>query len=139
MEKSRRLIKLAQKLSNKYAGINADNLRPQVETSIWTALRNASTSASHELMPFFSMVKQDGVTLSFDVTRDDNAVTVDSLQLQPAGHLEKYQSLPEQVKDYLEKYLELFPSKVSGVNIDYHNFRMHLVYPDSDMAPIAQR
>jgi hypothetical protein len=139
MEKSRQLIKLAKKLSNKYAGINAESLRPQVETAIWTALRNASTSASHQLMPFFSMVKQDGVTLTFDVIRDDNTITVDSLQVQPPGHLEKYQVLAQQVKDYLEQFIELYPSVISGVKIEYHNFRIHLQYPDSDMAPIAQQ
>ena len=143
MEKSRHLIKLAQKLSNKYAGINAESFRTQIENSIWTALRNASTVQSSGIMPFTRMAKQDGVTVSFDVTRDDSSmgaptITVSEIQVNPAGHLAAYQPLAEQVKNYLERYPELYPTVVSGVKISYSNFTVSLSYP-AQGEPVAQQ
>lgn len=144
MEKSRHLIKLAKKLSNKYAGLNAESFRPQIENAIWTALRNASTVQSSGIMPFIRMAKKDGVTISFDVTRNDTwsgapNIIVSEIQATPVGHLAAYQALAGQVKDYLEKYPELYPTLVSGVKLNYDNFMIHLMYPSADEAPVAQQ
>jgi hypothetical protein len=144
MEKSRHLIKLAQKLSNKYAGMNAEIFRSQIETAVWTAIRNASTSQSSGIMPFVRMAQKDGVTVSFDVTRNDSSmggttITVSEIQVNPAGHLADYQPLAGQVKTYLEKNPELYPTVASGIKLNYDNFTISLSYPNSNAAPIAQQ
>ena len=144
MEKSRRLIKLAQKLSNKYASINAESFRSQIETAVWTALRNASTVQSSGIMPFVRMAKQDGVTVSFDVTRNDSGmggttITVSEIQVAPAGHLAAYQALAQQVKTYLEKNPELYPTVAGDTKLSYNNFTISLSYPNLGQTPVTQR
>jgi hypothetical protein len=147
MKKSLHLIKLAAKLSNKYADVAAEDIRAQVDSSIWTAVRNASTTQSSGIIPFITMCKKDGVDVSFDVTRDDTwsgspNITVSNLKVVPSNSApgvaapnltSKYQPLVDQVKAYLERYPELYPTKRSGLDVDYKNYTTHLDYPNEQI------
>lgn len=139
MKKSRHLIKLAEKLSNKYAGLDAEKIRSQVDSAIWTAVRNASTVQVTGVMPFIKMSQQDGASISFDVTRNDGwsapTITVSNLVVEPSNLLSKYQALPQQAQAYLEKYPELYPTQRSGLDVDYNNYTTHLDYPNSGTTP----
>jgi hypothetical protein len=133
MKKSSSLFRLAERFSYKYAGISAEDARTQVEDAIWTALHNASTVKVSGIMPFTQMLKQDGANLSFDVSRTDHfsgppTITVSNV-VADKGLSNKYQALVDQVKAYLEKYPELYPTQRSGVDVNYNNFTIHLQFP----------
>lgn len=144
MKKSQYLVSLAEKLSNKYASLNAEDFRSQVDGSIETAIRNASTQQSSGIMPFVRMSQQDGAGISFDVTRTDGwsapTIIVDNLVVEPSNLASKYQTLPQQVKAYLDRYPELYPTERSGVDIKYSNYTTHLNYQTPDTTPgVANR
>jgi hypothetical protein len=138
MEKSLRLIKLAKKLSIKYAGgVDAEGFRSQIENTIWTALGNASTVTSLGMLPFVQMAKDYGITLSFDVTRTDSwngtpNITVDNISIRPIdmgmGLLPKFERIADPIENYLEKYPDLYPTKINGEDIKYNNFKIRLSY-----------
>lgn len=136
---TQRIIRLSQLLSDKYliklANINAEEVRSTVEDSLWTALRNASTNSATGIMPFEKMAKEDGLTLTFDVTRNDGwgtkAFSVDNIVVSPTnkGHLApKYSPLKQQIEQYLDKYWEVYPSSIDGKKLDYKNFVVNLSY-----------
>src|SRR5271169_6341799 len=139
MKKSRHLIKLAEKLSNKYAGLDAEKIRSQVDSAIWTAIRSASTVQITGVMPFVKMSQQDGASISFDVIRNDGwsapTIIATNLVVEPSNLLSKYQPLTQQVQTYLEKYPELYPTQRSGLDVDYNNYTTHLDYPNSQATP----
>jgi hypothetical protein len=138
MEKSLRLIKLAKKLSIKYAsGVDAEGLKPQIQNAIWTALGNASTVTSLGMLPFVQMAKDYGITLSFDVTRTDSwngtpNITVDNISIRPIdmgmGLLPKFERIADPIESYLEKYPDLYPTKINGEDVKYNNFKISLSY-----------
>jgi di/tripeptidase len=132
MKKSLRLIRLASILSHKYASINAESIRPEVEAAIKTAIINASTQSSSGLIPFTQMAAQDQTVINFYILRDGRNIKVYDLQLDPANSvlLSKYQPLLNQVQEYLTKNWELYPTKRDGEDISYDAFLIHFVYPD---------
>jgi len=142
MKKSSSLFRLAERFRYKYAGVSAEDARTQVEDAVWTALHNASGNKTLGIMPFVQMVKQDGANLSFDVSRTDHfsgpPTIVVSNVVADNGMSSKYQGLIDQVKDYLEKYPELYPTQRSGVDVNYNNFTVHLTYPHPNGAAIPQ-
>jgi hypothetical protein len=146
MKKSSSLFRLAERFHYKYAGISAEDARTQVEDAIWTALHNASGNKSVGIMPFVQMAKQDGIVISFDVTRTDHfsgppTITVSNLKIGEGGwhHNDKYQPLTDQIKNYLEKYPELFPTQRSGMDVNYNNFTIHLQFPTQFGTGVAQQ
>jgi hypothetical protein len=148
MKKSSSLFRLAERFCYKYAGVDAENMRSQVEDAIWTALHNASGNKVTGIMPFVQMAKKDGVTVSFDVTRTDHfsgspTFNVENVQLEPvsigANLLPTYQPVAKQIEDYLGKNPELYPSVRSGVDINYKNFTIHLTFPKPGYSPVAQK
>lgn len=134
MKKSLRLIRLASILSHKYASIDAESIRPEVESAIRTALVNASLQNSSGLIPFAKMATEDQITISFYVMRNGRNIMAYDLQLDPANSelLPKYQPLLDQVQKYLTKNWELYPTKRDGEDISYNNFIIHFVYPRAD-------
>lgn len=142
MKKSQRnLLVLAHKFQ-KYANVNAEDIRADIEPYIWTNLRNAAGQRQYGIIPFVQMATDDGINLSFDVTRDDRTITVSNLEIQPADKanlLSKYQPLAAQIKAFLEKYYEIYPTKKNGVDVDYNHFTIHLDYPVMGGSPVAQK
>lgn len=141
----KKLISLGQKFT-KYAGVNAETIRADIEKNVWTSLRNASTHESSGVMPFDSMAQQDGIIVSFDVTRDDHMfsrnITVSNLKVEPAEKsfaIVKYEALPQQIEAYLDRNWEIFRSKYNGEDVDYNNFTLHLTYPDNSGSSIASK
>lgn len=136
MEKTNKLIKCADRLSYKYAETeDAELYKADIESSIWTALKNASEQNNpNVMMPFYQMAQQDKVDLNFDITRDDSwgrkNITVNNLTVIPNKNnaWEKYLPLQEQVKKYLDKNWELFMNKKNGAPVTYDNFTIHLAY-----------
>lgn len=142
MKKSQsNLLFLADKFK-KYANVNAEDMRANIEIGIWTNLKNAAGQRQYGIIPFVQMSTDDGINLSFDVTRDDRTVTVSNLEIQPADKanlLSKYQPLVTQIKAFLEKYYEVYPTKKNGEDIDYNHFTIHLNYPIMNSPQVAQK
>lgn len=134
------LLALAEKFK-KYANVSAEKYRPEIESHIWINLRNAAGQRQYGIIPFVQMLTSDGAELSFDVTRDDRTITVSNLTVGPgekSNLLPKYQPLITQVKNFLEKYWEIYPTKRYGEDLDYNNFVIHLSYPTAP-SQIAQQ
>ena len=133
------LIRFGTLMSYKYASIDANTIKDDVRRSIQTAIANASMSEKLGIMPFIKMLKEDQAAMNINVTRDGNTVTVSQPSLDKPELASKFSDLPVQIKDYLEKYLELFPTKRNGESVDYDNLTVTLEYtvPPGE-APIAQ-
>ena len=132
MKKSHRLLFALAEKFNKYANVNAETYRSEIEPHIWINLRNAAGQRQYGIIPFVQMATDDGIDLSFDVIRDDRTITVSNLNVSPPDKndlLPKYQPLAAQVKSFLEKYWEIYPSKRNGEDLDYKNFTVHLNFP----------
>jgi hypothetical protein len=134
MKRTQYLIKFAEKMSKKYASIDAETIRKEVESGIKTAIINASMQNNGIIMPFAQMATQDNVAISFWVNRNGKNITAYDLNIDPPNPqaASKYQPLLGQIKTYLERYLELYPTKIYGDDVSYNNFAIHLVYPNQD-------
>lgn len=134
MKNTQHLIKLAERLSSKYASLDAEDIRPEIESAIKTALINASTQNNGTLMPFAQMATQDKVTISFWISRTGKTITAYDLSIDPPNSqlIAKYQPLLGQIKAYLERNWELYPTKRYSDDVNYHNFTIHLIYPNED-------
>lgn len=142
MKKSQsHLLSLAAKFK-KYANVNAEDMRSDIEAGIWINLRNAAGQRQYGIIPFVQMSTDDGINLSFDISRDDRTITVSNLEIQPvdkANLLSKYQPLVTQIKAFLEKNYEVYPTKKNGQDIDYNHFTIHLNYPVMNSSQVAQK
>lgn len=142
MKKSQsHLLSLAAKFK-KYANVNAEDMRSDIETGIWINLRNAAGQRQYGIIPFVQMSTDDGINLSFDISRDDRTITVSNLEIQPVDKtnlLSKYQPLVTQIKAFLEKNYEVYPTKKNGQDIDYNHFTIHLNYPVMNSSQVAQK
>lgn len=138
----RHLLALAHKF-NKYASINAEDMRAEIQSHIWQNLSNAAGQKQYGIIPFVQMANDDKITLSFDVTNDDKTITVSTPDIQPADKsamlAAKYQPLVPQIKAFLEKYWEIYPTKKNGEDVDYNHFTIHLVYPAANASQVAQK
>lgn len=118
------LIKLADKFAHKYAG----NVQEEVHTALHNASLNEGTRKIYNLIPFIQMINEDQVTLSFDVEKNGNTVSVTNVRILPFDRSDlakKYEPLIPAVK----KYLEL--QQVYSVP----EFKLHLEYtPDNKPA-----
>lgn len=135
MKNTKHLIKFAEALTYKYANLNAEDYRPEIEENIRTALANVSSQNKPQVMlPFMSMLKKDNATLTFDVTRDDNwgrkTITVSNFSVIPGDNnaFDRYYPLVKQIKDYLEKNWELYPTQRNGTALDYNHFTIRCQY-----------
>lgn len=141
MKSAQHLIKLANRLSHKYAGLSAESIRSQVDKAIQTAVTNASGNENAGVMPFINMSKQDGANISFDVTRNNGwsapTITVGNLVVEPRNLLPKYQPLTQQVQAFLDRYPELYPTQRSGLDVDYSNYTTRLRFNNQSAAPLG--
>lgn len=133
MKNSKLLLKLADQLSNKYAALDAEDYRQEIEKHIKTVLANASSqNDSNMMIPFITMAQNDSAKISFDVTRNDTlsfkSIKVSNFTVSPSQLTSKYQALPKQIEDYLSKNWQVFPAQRYEANLDYDNFTIHLDY-----------
>jgi Tfp pilus assembly protein PilP len=121
------LFKTATYLRNKYA-IDASAYRDEIKRDLEINVGNASTSPHYGIIPFRKMLAEDQATMNINVTRDGNTITVSVPNVNPPDLEPKYAPLPEQIKAFLEKYIEIYPYKRNGEYIDYNNFTVTLQY-----------
>lgn len=139
MKHSDYMIRLAARLEIKYAAIEAQSLINEIQKTITTAVGNASSYQSSGIMPFLTMLQKDGASLSLNVMRNGDDITVSSATVNPGEFAPKYSALPLQVQRYLEKNLRVFPSLRNGESINYHNLTLTLIFNAQPQVPIANR
>lgn len=121
------ILKLAAKLRNKYA-IDANDMKGEIQQQIQSTIENASTAPNSGIMPFMNMLKEDGASLAINVKRDGNTISVSAPSVQPGNVAGRYADLPNQIKNYLQKNIELFPSKRNEDSVDYDDLVIRLFY-----------
>lgn len=115
--------------------MDAATLKDEVKKTLEINLANASSNPqAYNIMPFKKMLQQDQASMTINVTRDGNTVTVSEPNINPPSVASKYANLPGQIKAFLEKYLEVFPTKRNGDNVDYNNLTVTLEYPGPNVA-----
>lgn len=125
------LLKVANKLRTKYA-LDGSTIKDEIQNIIQTALSNASDNPVSGIMPFIKMLEQDQASLAINVTRNGNNVIVSNPALTPSNVSAKYAALPGQIKKYLERYPELYPSQRNGEHVDYNNLTVTLTFTDTN-------
>lgn len=105
------LLKLANKFGHKYASAARDHIQQ--------AVANAASwgQKTHGIMDFPNQLKRDQATLSITVSKNGNTVTVSEPIVNPPTVAGNYAGLPNQIKAYLEKYLDLFPKDEDNTNL----------------------
>jgi hypothetical protein len=141
MKRTDYLITLGETWIKKYASINANSIKPEIEKSIWQAIKNAALS-NIGILNFPLMINSDGATINFVVVRNDTlgfkSIKVLNFDVSPSNLTAKYQPLVVQIEKYLNKNWELFPSMYDGKSINYSQFAMNLTYkPESSGEMIA--
>lgn len=136
MKKSEQhLFKLALQLRKKYASLDASTIKEEIEKHIQDSVAHASGVKALGIMPFMQMLAADQAALAINVTRDGSTISVSPPGVDPPALAGKYAPLSEQVKAYLEKYIELFPSQKNGESINYSNLQLQLKYDPSAQQP----
>lgn len=135
---TKRSIANAQRLLKKYADIDANTMKDSIAESIKTAIINASSAPIHGIMPFTQELTKDNATLGLTIIRSNglfnSKIEVLPASVNPSELANKYAGLAPQVSAYLNKYSELFPSKINGTDISYNNFRIDLVFGQTQIA-----
>jgi hypothetical protein len=132
------LLGLSTKFGDKYASLDASTIKNDVTVAIRTAVANASSQQANGIMPFLKMLDQDQASLDINVVRNKNAIFVSTPTITPAYTAIRYVGLPDQIKNYLEKNLELFPTMRNNDNVDYNNLIITLSYPSSSPGGMAR-
>ena len=113
MKKSQALLlKLAAKFQTKYA-------QSAVEEQIKSTIANAASWGPqvHGIMNFPEQLKKDQADMTLRVSKRGHTITVDPPMLNPASVYFNYAELPNQIKSYLEKYIEVFPVDTGDVDL----------------------
>lgn len=131
MKSTKHLIKIAELLSIKYADIQAESMRDKITKDIYTAIANASNVKVSGIMPFMKMLEQDQASLTINITRSGSDIEVSIPRVSNYAVAQKYYPLADQIKTYLERYLELYPSRRNGESIRYSNFTITLEFPSA--------
>lgn len=127
---SNSMLKLAEKFHIKY-GVGQEDIAQTLQT----AISNASTlSQKTGIMPFIKMLREDGATLSLNVTRDKDEVTVSPATVNPGSVAPKYSALSMQVQNYLQNNLEVFPTYREGELAPYSNVTVTLTFNPQQIA-----
>lgn len=127
------LYRFAKLLEVKYLtkkAVDAESMRSQIEETIKQAIANAASWGQkvHGIMPFMQMIQQDGVTLTLQITKSGKDIPSVTVNVSNPALASKYQALSQQVKNYLEKNWELFPSRSNGDSVDYGTFVFQVSY-----------
>jgi hypothetical protein len=133
----KQLIRLGALMSAKYANIDANTIKDRVKDTITNAVANAS-SGQMGIMPFVKMLKDDQANMNINVTRNGDTVTVTAPSLSRPELASKYNPLSEQIRRYLTKYMDVFPTVLNGNRISYDNLTITLSYiGEPEGEPIA--
>lgn len=133
MKRTQYLVRLAKLFANKYAGVDAQSIVGEVQQSLTTAIANASSHRESGIMPFMSMLSQDGASLTLSVTRNGNEVLVSPPNVNPGSAAPRYSALPQQIEAYLKRYLDVFPTVRNGEPVQYSDLAMTLTFaPPAD-------
>ena len=112
MKNTLHLIRLAQKLSNKYA--QAQTLKEIIENAA-----GFGENSANGIMNFPDQLEKDDAGLTIVVTITQNPwgskkVSVGPANVDPIEAAGNYVKLPEQIKKYLEKNINSFPQLALG-------------------------
>lgn len=115
MKKTSHLIRLAQKLSVKYA--ESQTLQEIIENAA-----GYGETSTNGIMDFPAQLKKDDADLSIAVTINSGLmggkkIYVGEPRVDPAEVAGNYTKLPEQIKKYLDKNLQYFPQVGLGTTI----------------------
>jgi hypothetical protein len=135
----RTLLGLSVKFGNKYASVDASTIKNDIEKAIQGDIAAASSYPNTGIMPFLKMLEQDQATLDINVVRNGNTISVSAPLITPAYTAIRYSALPGQIKNYLEKNLELFPTMRNNDDVEYNNLVIALNYPSNDQGGVATR
>lgn len=133
------MMRLAARLEIKYAAIEAQTLINEIQKIITTSVSNASSYQSSGIMPFLTMLQKDGASLSLNVMRNGDDITVSSATVNPGEFASKYSALPLQIQGYLEKHLGVFPTTRNSESINYHNLTLTLTFNAQPQVPVANK
>ena len=101
MKKSElRLFKLASQFRKKYASIDANTLKDEIQQHIQDSVAHASGVKSLIPMPFMQMLASDQGALAINVTRDGTTISVSPPGVDPPELTSKYAPLSDQIKAY---------------------------------------
>lgn len=106
------VFKIAAKILNKYAD------GPAVQAHIQQSIANAASRPALGIMPFPQMLETDKASLKAIITKSGGNITVSGLDVQPKVFEPKYAALPAQIKSYLEKYIDLFPTGTNSISFE---------------------
>jgi hypothetical protein len=133
------LMSVAAKMAHKYASVDASTMQEEVKKALWQSVANASSHKETGIMPFIRMLQQDQAAMNINVTRSGNSVTVSPPSLDKPEVASKYANLPGQIQAWLERNLEIFPTKRNGESVDYSNLTVTLEYPSMASQPVASQ
>lgn len=102
MKNLQKLIKVAARFQAKYG-------QESVEQTIQRTLAAAAGREGLGIMNFPQMLKADKASLRLYITKNGKNIFVSDPSLTTSNLASKYAALPEQIKKYLEKYIEVFP------------------------------
>ena len=141
MKRTDYLITLGETWNKKYASVNANSIKPEIEKAIWEAIKNAAAS-NIGILNFPTTINSDGATINFVIVRNDTLgfknIKVLNFDVSPNSLASKYQPLVSQIEKYLNKNWELFPSMHDGQSVEYNQFAINLTYkPDGSGEMIA--
>ena len=129
MKKSlQQLFATAAKLQRKYASIDANTIKNQIQQTIQTDVGNASTVQSMGIMPFVKMLQSSNSNLRISVTRNGDDIAVSDPVVTPGSEAPKFTALTTQIQSYLDRHMTLFPTHKNGEPITYSNLTITLNY-----------
>lgn len=126
MKKSQfNLLKVANRLSRKYA-LDANKLKEVIRNDLQQAIVNVSSIPNSGVTPFIQMLRDDGATLAVNVKRDGNKITISPATVNPSSVTSKYTDVPRQIKAYLDKNIEIYPTHYNSDSVDYDDLTVTL-------------
>jgi len=123
----------SNRIKNKYATVNAEDVKDYITKIIWQTIRNASQQ-NIGIMNFLPMIDQDQINLTVKIDHDNGLFGKNfdvDFYINPNSKSNlnsKYDPLKNQIKAYLTKHWETIPTMYNGEKIKYSNFSTELEY-----------
>lgn len=130
------LIRVANKLANKYA-MDGSEILPEIQQALQTAVANASTQSNSGIMPFLKILNESAgpqnvypYSIDININRKGDSVYVDTYlrKASPLLNTHIFDPLSDQIKNYLEKNLGLFPMMKDNQAVTYDDVKVMLHY-----------
>lgn len=121
------LLKLADKLYEKYASVDAKNIKDFIEKHLHKSILNASFwQGNNNISPIQKMIDEDRVTLKVQIVRNDmigiKTIKVTNIRVDNELFHDKYQSLGSQIEKYLNDNPGIFPKYFNNEPVNYSHF-----------------